>query len=324
MTTKAQILVLVECEAGVPLTGALCAVTAAQALGAMQLLVHGEGAQDAAASLARLPGVARVVVATGPEGASLAAESLTASLVHLVREAGCSHIVASAGASARALLPRAAALLGVMAISEVVQVVDRNTYVRPVHAGSALMTVQSRDEVQVFSIRASSFKPAEPVGGAQPAQVDVHVVQGSANPAATRLARQKPGDDAVELVGARVVVSGGRGVGSAEGFTRLQPLAKLLGAAVGASRAAVDAGFAAADSQVGQTGKSVAPDLYIALGISGAVQHWAGMKDSKVIVAVNKDPEAPIFQFADYYVVGDLFEVLPALEQALAAAEAEA
>jgi electron transfer flavoprotein alpha subunit len=320
--TKPEVLVLVECEGGAPATGALCAVTAAQPLGAMHLVAHGDGALHAAGSFARLPGVARVIVATGPDGAALAAESLAASVAQLVRDAPCTHVLASAGASARALLPRAAALLGVMAFSEVIRVVDLNTCVRPVHAGSALMTVQSNEPVHVFSIRASSFKPAEPDGSAPVAPVHTHIIHDSGAPAAKRVARQRPDTDAVELVGARVVVSGGRGVGSAEGFTKLKPLAKQLGAAVGASRAAVDAGYAAADSQVGQTGKSVAPDLYIALGISGAVQHWAGMKDSKVIVAVNKDPEAPIFQFADYYMVGDLFEVLPALEQAISAAEA--
>jgi electron transfer flavoprotein alpha subunit len=321
---KSECMVLVECDAGTPATGSLCAVTAAQPLGSLLVVAYGDGAQQAAVSLARLPGVARVVAAMGPHGAPLSAEVLAASLAQLVSEEGCTHLVSSAGSSARALLPRTAALLGVMGISEVVRIVDRSTYVRPVHAGSALMTVQLQDGVQVLSIRASSFTPAQAQHDAPAASVDLHVVPDNGSPAARRIARQKPGDDAEELVGARVVVSGGRGVGSAEGFARLQPLAKLLSAAIGASRAAVDAGFAAADSQVGQTGKSVAPELYIALGISGAVQHWAGMKDSKVIVAVNKDPEAPIFQFADYFVVGDLFEVLPALEQALAAVEAEA
>ncbi len=314
-------LVLVECEGGVPMMGALCAVTAAQPLGALLLVAHGEGASAAAGSLARLPGVARVVVVSGPDGALLPAEALAASLLPFVRQAGCSHIVAAASASARALLSRAAALLGVMSVSEVVRVVNRNTYVRPVHAGSALMTVVSQDDVQIISIRASSFRPAESEADAAPAPVESQVMHDCGAPAARRIERRRPDNYAVELVGARVVLSGGRGVGSAEGFARLKPLASLLGAAVGASRAAVDAGYAAADSQVGQTGKSVAPDLYIAMGISGAVQHWAGMKDSKIIVAVNKDPEAPIFQFADYGLVSDLFEVLPALEQALAASD---
>ena len=193
---------------------------------------------------------------------------------------------------------------------------------RPVHAGAALMTLRSQESVQILTVRSSSFEAPKPREGT-PAPVQALEpisVEPSGERSAVLLERTQPQQDgAVELIGARVVVSGGRGTGSAAGFDRLRPLAKVLGAAVGASRAAVDAGFAAADSQVGQTGKSVAPELYIAVGISGAVQHWAGMKDAKVIVAINKDPDAPIFEFADYGLVADLFEALPQLQASIAA-----
>jgi len=303
-------LLLIPCEDGRPAPGAWAAVQAAQVLAPLTALVCGGGATQAAVQVASLAGVAQVLVMEA--GALPRAEALAPWLAERV-QAGHTHLVATAGAWARAVLPRVAALLDVMSVSDVVAVVDADTVVRPVHTGSALFTLQMAEAVQVFSVRASAF--GEPAAADAAAPIDVVTAPTTAAPCATLCTRTLPAaGDGVALVGARVVVSGGRGTGSAAGFAQLQPLAQALGAALGASRAAVDAGFAPADRQVGQTGKSVAPDLYIALGISGAVQHWAGMKDSKVIVAVNKDAEAPIFQFADYGMVADLFDVLPALE----------
>lgn len=313
-------LVLLECENGIWAGGATSAVAAAQALGPIVVLASGSGLQEAALQMARLPGVQQVLIAPGEDDVALRAEALAPLVVAQCRRLACTQILAAAGAHARAVLPRVAALMGVMAFSDVVRIVDAQRFVRPVHAGAALMTVQSRDAVRIFSVRPSAFAQPRPADGtAAPVEVLAAPVATVGAPSATRVERRLPsGDAGVELIGARVVVSGGRGVGSAEGFDRLRPLARALGAAVGASRAAVDAGYAAADAQVGQTGKSVAPDLYLALGISGAVQHWAGMKDSKMIVGVNKDPEAPIFQFADVGLVADLFDVVPVLEAALA------
>jgi electron transfer flavoprotein alpha subunit len=246
------------------------------------------------------------------------AEIMSPLLIELRSRLACTHIVAAANAWTRSVLPRVAALLDVMALTEVVRIVNASTYVRPVHAGAALMTLRLQDPVHVLTVRSSAFEAPQP-GDGPPAAVESIVVPSSSERISSLLERSQPQNDTVELIGARVVISGGRGTGSTEGFERLRPLAHVLGAAVGASRAAVDAGYAPADAQVGQTGKSVAPELYIAVGISGAIQHWAGMKDSKVIVAINKDPEAPIFQFADYGLVGDLFEVLPQLQEAIAA-----
>ena len=310
-------LVVVQCEAGRPVNGSLSALRAVQPLGAMVVLACGEGADRAAEELALMPQVERVLtlsVAHLPRP-----ESMAPFLVEQRAQLGCSHVVAAANTWTRAVLPRVAALLDVMALSEVVKIEDDTTYVRPVHAGSALMTLRLQDPVQILTVRSSAFEAAQPCAQ-RPASVQAVFLQSTNDRSASLLERrQSQHDGDVELIGARVVLSGGRGMGSAEGFERLRTLARVLGAALGASRAAVDAGFAAADSQVGQTGKSVAPELYIAMGISGAVQHWAGMKDSKVIVAINKDPEAPIFQFADYGLVADLFEVLPVLQQCIAA-----
>jgi electron transfer flavoprotein alpha subunit len=287
----------------------------------MVVLACGTGAQEAANLLAKFPGVSNVLaVAPSGDGKPARAEALAPLIAHQCAQVPCTHVIASAGANARAVLSRAAALLGVMALSDVVQVVDASTFVRPAHAGAVLMTVRIDDEVRILSVRPSAFDPAEPDDARTPAAIDT-LAPPTASSSASLVERQRPSVGAdVELIGARVVVSGGRGVGSAEGFQTLRPLAQALGAAIGASRAAVDAGYAAADSQVGQTGKTVAPDIYLAMGISGAVQHWAGMKDSKMIVAVNKDPEAPIFQFADYGLVADLFDVVPVLRDSLAKA----
>jgi electron transfer flavoprotein alpha subunit len=310
-------LVVVQCEAGRPVNGSLSALRAVQPLGAMVVLACGEGADRAAEELALMPQVERVLtlsVAHLPRP-----ESMAPFLVEQRAQLGCSHVVAAANTWTRGVLPRVAALLDVMALSEVVKIENDATYVRPVHAGSALMTLRLQDPVQILTVRSSAFEAPQPCAQT-PASVQAVFLQSTNDRSASLLERrQSQHDGDVELIGARVVLSGGRGMGSAEGFERLRTLARVLGAALGASRAAVDAGFAAADSQVGQTGKSVAPELYIAMGISGAVQHWAGMKDSKVIVAINKDPEAPIFQFADYGLVADLFEVLPVLQQCIAA-----
>lgn len=310
-------LVLVPCAGGKPASGALSAVTAAQPLGAMVLMVCGSGAAVAAEALVRLPQVAKVIAV---ECAELpAAETMVPFLLEQRARLGCTHVFTMSGAWARGVMPRAAAVLDVMGLTEVVRVVDERTYMRPVHAGAALMTLRVDEPVHLITVRSSAFELPQPGDGAC-APIEQVPLAVSAERSASVLERHQPADDGtIELIGARVVVSGGRGMGSAEGFARLRPLAAALGAALGASRAAVDAGYAAADQQVGQSGKSVAPELYIAVGISGAIQHWVGMKDSKVIVAINKDPDAPIFQFADYGLVGDLFELLPALQARIAA-----
>jgi electron transfer flavoprotein alpha subunit len=309
-------LVLIQCEGGRPVNGALSALRAVQPLGSIIVLACGEGAERATAELALMPQVERVLMldASNPPRP----ETMAPALIEQQKRLGCTHIVAAASAWTRGVLPRVAALLDVMALTEVVKIIDHDLYVRPVHAGAALMTLRLQESVHVITIRSSAFE-APPPGTGPAAPVERVVLAQTNQRSTTFVERSQQQNNSVELIGARVVVSGGRGIGSTEGFERLRPLAKVLNAAVGASRAAVDAGYAPADAQVGQTGKAVAPELYIALGISGAVQHWAGMKDSKVIVAINKDPEAPIFQFADYGLVADLFEVLPQLRDAIAA-----
>jgi electron transfer flavoprotein alpha subunit len=309
-------LVLIQCEGDRPVAGALTALRAVEALGPIVVLAVGDGAGCAAHELVRMPRVERVIAldTVTPPRAELMALLLVQQQARLL----CTHLVAAGNAWTRGVLPRVAALLDVMALSEVIRVIDEQTYVRPVHSGSALMTVRLQEPVHVLTVRSSAFQAPHPTNG-PPAPMEVLALPAMNEPTVSFLERTQQQSDAVELIGARVVISGGRGIGSAEGFDRLRPLAKLLGAAIGASRAAVDAGYAPADAQVGQTGKSVAPELYIAVGISGAVQHWAGMKDSKIIVAINKDPEAPIFQFADYGLVADLFEVLPQFQESLAA-----
>ena len=310
-------LVLVQCEAGRPVNGALAALRAAQPLGVIHVLCCGSGAGQAAVELASMPQVASVMSLDTPELPR--AEKMAPFLVEQRTRLECSHIIAAANAWTRGLMPRTAALLNVMPLSEVVKIIDAKTYLRPVHAGAALMTLRSDEPVQILTVRSSAFEAPKPHDGPAAPVADISI-EASNQRSASLLERTQPQlDGAVELIGARVVISGGRGMGSAEGFERLRPLAKALGAAVGASRAAVDSGFAAPDLQVGQTGKSVAPELYIAVGISGAVQHWAGMKDAKVIVAINKDPDAPIFEFADYGLVADLAEALPQLQQSIEA-----
>ena len=291
------------------------AVTAAQKIGGdLHVLVAGNGAAAAAQAAAQIPGVAKVLHADAPHFASPVAENVAATIVALARSGGYSHVLAPATGFGKNAMPRVAALLDVAQISEIIAVESPDTFVRPIYAGSAFATVQSKDAVKVITVRATGFDAAPATGGS----ATVETVAAAADTGQSRVTGQElTKSDRPELTSARIVISGGRGLGSGENFKLLDALAHKLNAAIGASRAAVDAGFAPNDYQVGQTGKIVAPDLYIAIGISGAIQHLAGMKDSKVIVAINKDPEAPIFQIADYGLVGDLFQVIPELTAAL-------
>jgi len=285
------------------------AVAAAQKLGGeVHVLVAGEGVAAAATAAAKLPGVAKVLKADAPVFAHALAEPMAALLVALAP--GYTHLLAAATAAGKNVMPRAAALLDVQPISDIADVVDANTFVRPIYAGNALATVQSADAKKVITVRAASFDPV-PAEGGSAAIEDAPAIDA---PAISRfISAELSRSERPELTAARVVISGGRGMQNGENFKLIDPIADKLGAAVGASRAAVDAGFVPNDYQVGQTGKIVAPDLYVAVGISGAIQHLAGMKDSKVIVAINKDEEAPIFQVADYGLVADLFIALPEL-----------
>jgi electron transfer flavoprotein alpha subunit len=287
------------------------AVTAATALGAVTVLCAGARAADAGAEAATIAGVARVLVAEDATLGHRLAEPTAALIVSLAGD--YTHIAAPATTDAKNVLPRVAALLDVMIIPEVVGVIDADTFERPIYAGNAIQTVTSSDPVKVMTIRTSGYAAAG-TGGAAP----VETVGAVADPGLSEWVEDKvAASDRPELTSAGIVVSGGRGLGSQEQFSIIEGLADKLGAAVGASRAAVDSGYAPNDWQVGQTGKVVAPDLYIAVGISGAIQHLAGMKDSKVIVAINKDEEAPIFQVADYGLVGDLFQIVPELTKKL-------
>ncbi len=301
-------LVLLEHEAGLIKQPSRSAVAAASQLGEVHVLVAGADLAAAAAAAAKLPGVAKVLVADAAEYAHLLAEPMAALLVALAPS--YSHLMAATTAVGKNIMPRLAALLDSQPISDVAAVVDADTFVRPIYAGNAMATVRSSDARKVLTIRAASFDPVAPDGGA----AAIEPVAALGVPAvSTFLGAELSKSERPELTAARVVVSGGRGMQNGENFKLLDPIADKLGAAVGASRAAVDAGFVPNDYQVGQTGKIVAPDLYVAVGISGAIQHLAGMKDSKVIVAINKDEEAPIFQVADYGLVADLFVALPEL-----------
>ena len=281
--------------------------------GDVHVLVAGASCNDAAQEAAGLQGVARVKVADASHYASQTAENLAALIV--ANAAGYTHILAPASPFGKNILPRVAALLDVGQISEISGIESADTFIRPIYAGSALATVRSADPVKVITVRTTAF---DAVASGNGAPVDSIAV--AADTAQTLLInRELVKSERPELGAAKVVVAGGRGMGSSENYHKLlEPLADKLGAALGASRAAVDAGFVPNDYQVGQTGKIVAPQLYIAVGISGAIQHLAGMKDSKVIVAINKDPDAPIFQVADYGVVGDLFDVVPQFAAAVA------
>jgi electron transfer flavoprotein alpha subunit len=289
----------------------LHSVAAAQRIGVeIHVLVAGHRAAAVAAQAAQIAGVTKVLHADAPHLAAATAENIAATLVGLVRARAYTHVLAGATTSGKGTLPRVAALLDVAQISDIVAVESADTFVRPIYAGNALATVQSKDPIKVITVRSTAFEVAPRNGGT----AAVEAVAAAPDCGLSAVAGQALSkSDRPDLASARVVVSGGRAMASADNFKLIEALATKLNAAVGASRAAVDAGYVANDVQVGQTGKIVAPDLYIAIGISGAIQHLAGMKESKVIVAINKDPEAPIFEIADYGLVGDLFEIVPQL-----------
>jgi electron transfer flavoprotein alpha subunit len=291
------------------------ALTAAKSLGAsVHVLVAGSGCQSVAEAAAKLDGVEKVLVADDPIYEHRLAEPLATLIVSLAGP--YEHLVAPGTTTGKNVMPRVAALLDVMQVSDIIKVAGPDTFERPIYAGNAIQTVQATDPKKVITVRTAAFRPAGEAAQAAP----IESITAAADPNLSMFKGEELSkSDRPELSSARVVISGGRALGSADNFKRvIEPIADKLGAAIGASRAAVDAGYAPNDWQVGQTGKIVAPDLYIAVGISGAIQHLAGMKDSKVIVAINKDEEAPIFQVADYGLVGDLFQILPELEQRLA------
>jgi electron transfer flavoprotein alpha subunit len=290
--------------------GTANAVSAAHKMaGDVHVLVAGSGARAAADAAAKLAGVTKVLHVDAAHYDGGLAENYAALVVGLAN--GYTHIVASASAFGKNFMPRVAALLDVAQVSEISAVESADTFVRPIYAGNAFATVQSSDAIKVVTVRATGFDPAASTGSA-PVET---AAAGPDKQQSKILSQELTRSARPELGGARRVVSGGRGLASGENFKLVEALADKLGAALGASRAAVDSGYCPNDYQVGQTGKIVAPELYIAVGISGAIQHLAGMKDSKVIVAINKDPEAPIFQVADYGLVGDLFQVVPELTQ---------
>lgn len=285
---------------------------ATQIGGDIHVLVAGSAAQAVADAAAKLSGVAKVLLADAETFASGLAEPVSALLESLAGDYDV--LLAPATANGKNTMPRVAALLDVMQVSDVVEVVSADTFKRPIYAGNAIQTVQSTDAKKVLTIRTAGFDAV----GADGSAVIETIASSTANSVSVFVSNESSDSDMPELTSAKIVISGGRAFGSQEQFDALlEPLAKKLGAAIGASRAAVDAGYASNDLQVGQTGKIVAPDLYIAVGISGAIQHVAGMKDTKVIVAINKDEECPIFQIADYSLVADLFEALPELQNAL-------
>ncbi|QPI65972.1 electron transfer flavoprotein subunit alpha/FixB family protein [Vreelandella venusta] len=307
-----SILVLADLHEGQLAGTTAHVVAAAQVIGGnIDVLVVGDNVQAAVDAAARLEGVNKVRVADNAVYAYQLAEPMGALLVALADD--YTHVLASSSTTGKNVLPRLAALKGVSQLSDVIAVDSADTFKRPIYAGNAIATFKSDDALKVITVRTSAFDAISEGGGAVVETVEIVVSNTQSRLVNEELAKShRP-----ELGGARVVVSGGRGMGNSESFKLLDGIADTLGAAVGASRAAVDAGFVPNDMQVGQTGKIVAPDLYIAVGISGAIQHLAGMKDSKVIVAINKDEEAPIFQVADYGLVGDLFEVIPELERQL-------
>ena len=313
-----SVLVLAEHDNAALGRASLHAVTAARALGGeVHLLVAGSGSAPAAEAAARVAGVAKVLHVDSPAHAHPLAENLAPLAVGLAE--GYGHLLAAATTFGKNVMPRVAALLDVAQISDVIEIVSESVFVRPTHAGNAIATVESRDARKVVTVRATAFDAAPAEGGAAVVEaVSGELVSGPGARGSVRFVRHALSEsDRPELTSAGIVVSGGRGMQSGENFALIEAVADRLGAAVGASRAAVDAGYVPNDFQVGQTGKVVAPELYVAVGISGAIQHLAGMKDSKVICAINKDEEAPIFQIADFGLVADLFQALPALAEEL-------
>ena len=307
-----SILVIAEHDNDSIKTATLNTITAAAAIGGdVHVLVVGSGCQQAVTAAAEIAGVAKVISADAEAYAHQLPESVAPLVVDLAK--GYTHILSAATTTGKNLLPRVAALLDVAQISDIVEVKSDDTFVRPVYAGNAMATVQSSDSVKVITVRTTAFAEAQK-GGSAPIEYSDFA---STQELSAFVSEQLSVSERPELTAASIVISGGRGMQNGENFVLLEKVADKLGAAIGASRAAVDAGFVLNDMQVGQTGKIVAPDLYIAVGISGAIQHLAGMKDSKVIVAIHKDEEAPIFQVADYGLVADLFKVLPELEAAL-------
>ncbi|AGI24348.1 electron transfer flavoprotein subunit alpha/FixB family protein [Pseudomonas sp. MT3] len=312
------ILVIAEHNNGALGAATLNTVAAAQKIGGdIAVLVAGQNVGGVAEAAAKIAGVSKVLVADNAAYAHQLPENVAPLIAALVGEnggKGYSHVLAPATTNGKNFLPRVAALLDVDQISEIIDVVSADTFKRPIYAGNAIATVQSSAAVKVITVRGTGFDAAAAEGGS----AAVEAVSGPADAGKSAFVGEELAkSDRPELTAAKIVVSGGRGMGNGDNFSILYALADKLGAAVGASRAAVDAGFVPNDMQVGQTGKIVAPQLYIAVGISGAIQHLAGMKDSKVIVAINKDEEAPIFQVADYGLVGDLFEAVPSLEAAV-------
>ena len=308
-------LVLAEHDNASLVSATLHAVAAAVKLGGdVEILVAGSAADAAAAAAAAIPGITKVLLADASHLVRPTAENVAATVLEIMKRGSYTHVLAAATSFGKNVMPRIAAKLDVAQISEVTAIEAADTFVRPIYAGNAFTTVRSGDSIKVITVRATAFDAAPPSGG------DASIERVSAAPEVTTskvVGQELTKSERPELTSARVVVSGGRGMASGENFKLLEALADKLHAAIGASRAAVDAGYVPNDYQVGQTGKIVAPDLYVAVGISGAIQHLAGMKDSKVIVAINKDAEAPIFQIADYGLVGDLFELVPELTREL-------
>jgi electron transfer flavoprotein alpha subunit len=306
-------LVIVEHDNNEIAAATLHAITAAQQIGGdIDLLIAGEGCQAVADSAAQIAGVNAVKLADNAIFSHQQAENLATLIVECAKD--YSHVLAAATTFGKNVMPRASALLDVAQISEIVEIKSPDTFVRPIYAGNALATVQSSDAIKMITVRIISFEAAAVSGGS----AAIEAISGGVDTGLSSWVSQAVSSgDRVELTSAKIVVSGGRGMQNGENFSMLQSVADKLGAAVGASRAAVDSGFVPNEYQVGQTGKVIAPDLYIAVGISGAIQHLAGMKESKVIVAINNDSEAPIFQVADYGLVADLFDAVPELDAAL-------
>lgn len=306
-----SVLVIAESNSKEVDRGTLSTITAAQKISDNISLLVLEDVEEVLQNCKNIKGVTKVISAKGELEGGLA-ENLAPVIIEAIKDA--THILSSAGTFGKNIMPRVAALKDSQQISDVCEIIDQDTFVRPIYAGNALATVKSLDKVKFLTVRATAFQAAETQGGS------ADIIDGpiaKTNRLSTFIKRDLSESDRPELTAAKIVVSGGRGIGSADNFALLDPLADKLGAAVGASRAAVDAGYVPNDYQVGQTGKVVAPELYIAVGISGAIQHLAGMKDSKVIVAINKDEDAPIFQIADFGLVGDLFQVIPELSEKL-------